>query len=42
MLHNLVRNRGAVSNYLDPEAPIAYKIWLEKEIDELIKLLKAT
>jgi hypothetical protein len=40
MLHNLIRDRGAVSNYLDPETPFAYKIWLEQEIDELIKLLK--
>ena len=40
MLHNLVRDKGAVSNYLDPEAPEAYKKWLEAEIDELIKLVK--
>ena len=37
MLHNLVRNRGAVSNYLDPETPSAYKRWLEMEIDETDK-----
>lgn len=40
MLHNLVRNKGSVSNYSDPETSSAYKKWLETEIDELIKLLK--
>ena len=41
MLHDLVRDRGVISNYFDPKTTEEYKRWLETEIDELIKLLEA-